>query len=148
MTTDRPNDLFSPTRMSMHTNDETTTATTPVLSIRGLSKTYETASGPRLVLDHVDLDVPAGQFTCIVGPSGAGKTTLLRCMSGLLQPTSGEIRLAGELVHRPPSRLAVVMCGVPGLQSLTDAVDVRHEECRASAAIERYEQARTRNPSS
>ena len=79
-----------------------------VLSVRELSKSYQTRVGRRLVLNSISLDVRRGEFVCVVGPSGAGKTTLLRCMSGLLAPTSGQVLLDGELVSRPPAKLAVV----------------------------------------
>jgi NitT/TauT family transport system ATP-binding protein len=81
---------------------------TPVVSVRGLSKSYGTGSSRHLVLDDVSFDVYQGQFVCIVGPSGAGKTTLLRCMSGLLEPTSGSVSLEGVVVQRPPDLMAVV----------------------------------------
>lgn len=80
----------------------------PILSVRGLSKRYQTRTGDKLVLDSVDVEVERGEFLCIVGPSGAGKTTLLRCMSGLLAPTEGSVFLDGERVVEPPARLAVV----------------------------------------
>lgn len=80
----------------------------PVLEVRGLSKSYATPTGPRVVLDHIDLQVAHGSLTCIVGPSGAGKTTLLRCMAGLVSPSEGQVVLEGQPVVRPPERLAVV----------------------------------------
>jgi NitT/TauT family transport system ATP-binding protein len=79
-----------------------------VLSARGVSKSYSSRGAVTLVLDGVDLDVRAGSFVCVVGPSGAGKTTLLRCLSGLTAPTSGEIRLNGRPVDRPSADVAVV----------------------------------------
>jgi NitT/TauT family transport system ATP-binding protein len=79
-----------------------------VLTVRELSKSYQTRVGHRLVLNSINLDVRRGEFVCVVGPSGAGKTTLLRCMSGLLAPTAGQVLLDGELVSRPPAKLAVV----------------------------------------
>jgi NitT/TauT family transport system ATP-binding protein len=96
------------TSVAEMTNDKPATPASPILSVRGLSKSFRTGSTTRLVLDGVDLDVRRGEFLCIVGPSGAGKTTLLRCLSGLMEPTSGEVYLDGEAVTGPPSRLAVV----------------------------------------
>jgi NitT/TauT family transport system ATP-binding protein len=52
--------------------------------------------------------VHAKEFVCIVGPSGCGKTTLLKCMSGLLEPTRGEVRLHDEPIDGPPERMALV----------------------------------------
>jgi phosphonate transport system ATP-binding protein len=49
-------------------------------------------------LESIDLDVPAGQFVCIIGRSGAGKSTLLRCLNGLLRPTGGSIMVDGTTV--------------------------------------------------
>jgi NitT/TauT family transport system ATP-binding protein len=79
-----------------------------VLSVRGLSKSYRTPDGDRLVLDGIDIEVRQGEFLCIVGPSGAGKTTLLRCMSGLLAPSRGAVFLDGQEITKPPTSLAVV----------------------------------------
>lgn len=50
----------------------------------------------------VSVDVPPGQFCVLLGPSGAGKSTLLRCVNGLVRPSAGEVRVAGEVV-RPAS---------------------------------------------
>lgn len=80
----------------------------PILEVRALTKRYDTDRGSKLVLGGLDLTVTEGRFVCIVGPSGAGKTTLLRCMAGLMAPTSGDVVLEGEVVDRPPSKLAVV----------------------------------------
>ena len=46
----------------------------------------------------IDLDVPAGQFVCIIGRSGAGKSTLLRSLNGLNRPTSGTVVVDGTTV--------------------------------------------------
>ena len=61
------------------------------LSARGLACGYRHVP----VLRDVDLDIPAGEFTVLVGPNGSGKTTLLRCLGGLLAPLSGEILIRG-----------------------------------------------------
>src|SRR3954469_1222396 len=46
----------------------------------------------------ISLDIPAGQFVCVIGRSGAGKSTLLRSLNGLLRPTSGTIVVDGTTV--------------------------------------------------
>jgi NitT/TauT family transport system ATP-binding protein len=75
------------------------------LEVRGLSHEYgrKGSESRRLALDRVDLDIAAGEFVSILGASGCGKSTLLLIIAGLIEPTSGEIRLDGNLV-RGPSR--------------------------------------------
>ncbi len=63
---------------------------------RQLCKTFRQGEEIVTGLDHVDLDIEAGEFVCLSGPSGSGKTTLLNAIGGLDTPDSGEIRL-GEL---------------------------------------------------
>jgi putative ABC transport system ATP-binding protein len=60
---------------------------------RGLVKQYGAAETAVTALDGVDLDVPVGQFTAIMGPSGSGKSTLMHCLAGLDTPTSGQVFL-------------------------------------------------------
>ncbi|MEU4251023.1 amino acid ABC transporter ATP-binding protein [Amycolatopsis sp. NPDC026612] len=52
------------------------------------------------VLRGVDLKVPSGKTTCVIGPSGSGKSTLLRCVNRLQEPDSGDLLLDGESVIR------------------------------------------------
>lgn len=52
-------------------------------------------------LGGVDLRIRSGEFAVIVGPSGSGKSTLLDLLAGLASPTSGEIRLNGQVVDGP-----------------------------------------------
>ncbi len=83
--------------------------TEPVLSVRALEKAYNVGKpNERLAIEDVTFDVARGEFVCVVGPSGAGKTTLLRCLSGLLAPTSGEVRFEGAPLQDVPARLSVV----------------------------------------
>jgi NitT/TauT family transport system ATP-binding protein len=56
------------------------------------------------VLNDINLEVGDGEFLCLLGPSGCGKSTLLSAMAGFLSPTSGEIRIDGEVVGRPDPR--------------------------------------------
>jgi len=69
----------------------------PILSIRGLTKTY--TNGPR-ALDNVDLDIRQGEIFALLGPNGAGKTTLIGAVCGLVRPTGGTITAFGrDLSH-------------------------------------------------
>jgi phospholipid/cholesterol/gamma-HCH transport system ATP-binding protein len=56
--------------------------------------------GERMIFDGVDLVVPEGKITAIMGPSGTGKTTLLRFMTGLLKPDAGDVLLDGKSVPK------------------------------------------------
>lgn len=72
--------------------------TRPAVRLRGLTRSF----GERTVLDSVDLDLPAGQFTALLGHSGSGKSTLLRAVAGLDHGVAG----SGELTA--PERVSVV----------------------------------------
>ena len=65
--------------------------------------------GGREVLQGVDLQVPAGRWTCVVGPNGAGKSTLLRAMAGLL-PIQGEVRWQGQSMPQRSARAWARQC--------------------------------------
>jgi NitT/TauT family transport system ATP-binding protein len=71
------------------------------LTLRNVTRRYDTANGPCEALETISLEVKPGEFLCIVGPSGCGKTTLLRMIAGLDCPTSGEIILDGTPVGGP-----------------------------------------------
>ncbi|MGH7052185.1 MAG: ABC transporter ATP-binding protein [Acetobacteraceae bacterium] len=64
--------------------------------------------GDLLALDRIDLAVQEREFVSILGPSGCGKSTFLRCIAGLDMPSSGTIRVAGEIVTKSPQNLGMV----------------------------------------
>lgn len=85
------------------------TSSDPVINCQQLSKTYETLEGePVLALDNIDLTVGDGEFLSIVGPSGCGKSTLLKIFAGLLQGSSGEVKLLGSPLDGPRRDIGVV----------------------------------------
>jgi len=65
-----------------------------VIKLTNVHKSF----GPQTVLNGLDLTIPAGQITAIIGPSGEGKSVLIKHMIGLLQPDSGEIVVDGESI--------------------------------------------------
>jgi len=69
---------------------------TPLVEIRGL----RFARGSRMIFDGIDLDIPRGKVTAIMGPSGTGKTTLLKLIGGQLRPLEGTIKVDGEEVPK------------------------------------------------
>jgi putative ABC transport system ATP-binding protein len=75
-----------------------TTAT--AASTRGLTRTYGRGDAQVHALRGVDLDLPAGRFTAIMGPSGSGKSTLMHCLAGLDQPTGGTVSVAGRQLEQ------------------------------------------------
>jgi branched-chain amino acid transport system ATP-binding protein len=77
--------------------------TSILLNVDDLVLTFE---GVR-ALDGVSLQVPEGSLTAIIGPNGAGKTSLFNCISGVYEPASGSVHLAGEeITHNAPHKTA------------------------------------------
>ncbi|QDH73328.1 ABC transporter ATP-binding protein [Brevundimonas sp. M20] len=74
------------------------TTVAPVLSVRGLTRTYDTAAGGLTVLRGVDLDIMPGEIVGLIGPSGSGKSSLLHAAGLLEHPTEGEVKIDGEAV--------------------------------------------------
>jgi NitT/TauT family transport system ATP-binding protein len=75
-------------------------AATPVVEIRGVDKTFATASGGVVALQGIDLTIRAGEFVSLIGPSGCGKSTLLRIIGDLTGPSAGDVLVNGKPSHR------------------------------------------------
>ncbi|MEX2340758.1 MAG: ABC transporter ATP-binding protein, partial [Candidatus Paceibacterota bacterium] len=67
------------------------TDATMALEIKGLTKKY----GDKLAVDNISLSIPKGSFFGLLGPNGAGKSTTIHCITGIAQPTSGQILVDG-----------------------------------------------------
>ncbi len=70
------------------------------LSAKDLTVGYD----KKTISEHLDLDVPEGRFTAIIGPNACGKSTLLRALSRLLKPQAGEVLLDGRDIHSRPAK--------------------------------------------
>jgi lipoprotein-releasing system ATP-binding protein len=70
-----------------------------MLSVEGVSKSYDTPRGPLPVLENVSFALGAGESLCVVGPSGSGKSTLLYVVGTLERPSAGSVRVEGRDVH-------------------------------------------------
>lgn len=70
------------------------------IELKNVSKQYLTAGITQTVLHHIDLEVFSGEFVAIVGASGNGKSTLLNLLTGIDHPSSGEIIINRQAIHR------------------------------------------------
>jgi lipoprotein-releasing system ATP-binding protein len=87
----------------------------PVLSLRGVSRTYKTGLASLEVLRNVDLDVRPGEIVGLIGPSGSGKSSLLHAAGLLERPTAGQVMVGGvdcgALKDGPRTRLRLGSIG-------------------------------------
>jgi ABC-2 type transport system ATP-binding protein len=112
----------------------TTTAPRPGIEVAGLRKSYESKSGKQLVLDGVDLVVPAGTVTALLGANGAGKTTTVGVLSTLLRADAGALRVAGHDVTREPEAVRASI-GVTGQITAVDELLTGTENLRLMADL-------------
>jgi len=73
--------------------------TTPFLELDGITKKF----GNFTAVSDIDLSIREGEFFTLVGPSGSGKTTMIRMLVGMERPTSGEMRLRGQVLNGVPA---------------------------------------------
>ncbi len=69
-----------------------------LVELRGVSKSFHKGDETITPLDNIDLDIQAGEFVSLMGPSGTGKSTLLNLVSGIDRPDKGMITVAGTVV--------------------------------------------------
>ncbi len=100
------------------------------IELRGVSFSYST-TGPK-VLDNISLRIGAGETVAIIGASGCGKSTLLALLTGLIQPSSGEVLLGG---HSIASLGARFVRNSIGCVSQSETVQGRIEEAIAGSRI-------------
>ncbi|WP_394434118.1 ABC transporter ATP-binding protein [Streptomyces sp. SGAir0957] len=75
-----------------------TTAPDRAVELRGVRRTYGRGAGAVHALRGIDLALPSGTFTAVMGPSGSGKSTFLQCAAGLDRPTDGTVALGGTTI--------------------------------------------------
>ena len=73
-----------------------------MISVRGLTRTFRTKTGPVEAVRCIDFDVAPGEIVGLLGPNGAGKTTTLQMLTTLLRPTAGRASVAGIDVATSP----------------------------------------------
>ncbi len=82
-----------------------------MIEINGLTKRF----GRTLAVDNLSLRIAAGEFFTILGPNGAGKTTTLKIVAGLLNPTSGKVRVGGFDMAQKAAEAKRLMCFIPDI---------------------------------
>jgi D-xylose transport system ATP-binding protein len=94
----------------------------PLLSLRGIGKNF----GPVQALADISFDIPAGQVTALVGDNGAGKSTLIKTISGIWEPSAGQIFWKGNQVHLhgPRDATALGIATVYQDLALADNLDI------------------------
>ena len=78
------------------------------INVERLTKNFDSEAGNILALDGIDLEVIPQEFITLVGRSGCGKSTLLRCIGGLISPSTGEIKISGNVVTEPHPQIGYV----------------------------------------
>lgn len=94
----------------------------PLLQLRGIGKNF----GPVQALSGIDLEIPAGQVTALVGDNGAGKSTLIKTISGIWEPSQGHIIWQGQQVnfHSPRDATDAGIATVYQDLALCDNLDI------------------------
>jgi NitT/TauT family transport system ATP-binding protein len=80
----------------------------PIVAIDQVSVTFDSPNGGLGALADVSFEIQEGEFVSLLGPSGCGKSTLLRVMSGLLEPSAGQVHLREKPLSGPSSEIGLV----------------------------------------
>ena len=94
----------------------------PLLRLSGIGKNF----GPVTALSDIDLDIPPGQVTALVGDNGAGKSTLIKTVSGIFEPSHGHMFWQGKQVnfHTPKDATNTGIATVYQDLALCDNLDI------------------------
>jgi len=123
-----------------HDGSGVSPSSTPLLQLKKVTRSF----GAVQALKYVDLEVPAGKVTALIGDNGAGKSTLIKAIAGIYTPTSGDILWNGSVVHihSPHDAEQLGIATVYQDLALCDNLDVvenmflGHEEMRYSTLDE------------
>jgi ABC-2 type transport system ATP-binding protein len=111
----------------------------PAITVRGLRKAY----GQKVVLDGIDLDIPAGSIFAMLGPNGAGKTTTVNILSTLVAADGGSALVAGHDPARDPDAVRAAI-GVTGQFSAVDGLLTGEENLVLMADLHHLDRAEGR----
>jgi ABC-2 type transport system ATP-binding protein len=111
-----------------------------MIQIVDLSKHY----GRLAAVDHLNLEIAAGEIFGFLGPNGAGKTTTIRTMMGVLKPTSGQVLLGGHDVIKEPERAKAITGFIPDRPFLYEKLSAS-EFLSFVGKLHRVERARLEN---
>ncbi|MFK7892368.1 MAG: ABC transporter ATP-binding protein [Granulosicoccus sp.] len=103
----------------------------PIISIRGLTKTYK---GGHQALKGIDLDIRPGEILALLGPNGAGKTTLISTICGLVSPSTGSVTVAGHDIIKD-YRITRKLIGLVPQELTLGAFDVVVDTVRFSRGL-------------
>ncbi|UCR89402.1 ABC transporter ATP-binding protein [Mycetocola spongiae] len=100
-------------------------STPAALSLSHLSRNYRGSRGITTAVDRVSLEIAPGEVFGLLGPNGSGKTTLIECIAGLLEPSSGTVRVLGLDPVRERTALTACLGIQPQSASLFDTLTAR-----------------------
>lgn len=90
-----------------------------LIAVENVTLDYSSKVGKERALDNININIFPGEFVCVLGPSGCGKSTLLKILAGFIPPTSGNVRLEGNLVKGTDWHRGVVFQNPPLYDWLT-----------------------------